>query len=141
MRHDAQQRYKALGLRAQPAQGLRQQPQLERIPAAYAERPRRILAHGAHPPARDVEEPQYLAGVLREEIALLREAHATARAAEEPDAQLVLERAYLMAHRRLREAQLLRRAGKVQAVRHRQEALELCGIQTNPPPLPPRVLV
>ena len=70
---------------AQPAQGPRQQPQLERIPAAYAERPRRILAHGAHPPARDVEEPQYLAGVLREEIALLREAHATARAAEEPD--------------------------------------------------------
>ena len=101
---------------------------------SYAQYALLLLPRGLQPALRDVEEAQYLAGVLRVEIAGLGEAHALARAVEELDAQLVLQRINLVADGGLREAQLLRRARKVQVAGHGQEAFQLCRIQTKSRP-------
>ena len=63
--------------------------------------------------------------VVEQHHARGRQGDAAAIALEEPDAQLVLERAHLLRDARLREVQLLGRAAEVQLFGHRHEGSEL----------------
>ena len=67
------------------------------------------------------QEAQGAVDVLKEELPLARERDAPRVPGKEPDLQLLLELADRLAHRGLREIQLLRRGGDVPLRGHRAE--------------------
>ena len=80
-------------------------------------------------------------GVVDELESRLGQGHLLGGPAKELGPQLILQGADLVGHRRLGQAELLRRPGKVEKIRHGHKTLQLCGIHPKALPLCSKVFV
>ena len=137
--HQAQHRHQLRKLLPQLSQHRPQQPQLQKTAAADPKAKDGGVLALLQPGLGHAGQGQDLPGVLGEQMPRLGKAHPLAGAVKQLDPQLVLQGVDLVAHRRLGDAQLLRRPGEVQEIGYSHKTLQLCSIQTKtllPPPRP-----